>query len=451
MYPSLWDDLLAWQDDRNGNWDIYAFDFKSGSETKLTGDGDQVYPDVSGNTIAWEDDRGVEKDITYYLWDKRWSKTYSRKGNQSSPVVSGKYIAYVDGDGSNTSLRKLDLSSLKDELVAAGPGQVKPSMDRRLVWLNSVTGRPRTVPVASGQISAICKAPGNQSRPSVGGDDQVGYYVAWMDNRTGIPGVYVYSLQQELELPLVAGLFPNMYPDIYGNVIAWTAFNPISGFWAIRTFELDTGNRTQLVNLSVSGPISLSDQYLAYGEVPTELSGWMVFKKFLYGKEPTPDFPPRGMNARAGGDITVYQSKDKGRGDSDVWIWRKGQSPVALIKSPGDQINPSTDGLTAVWQDNRNGNWDIYALDLKSGQETQITKDLADQTNPDVDNGVIVWQDKRKGGWDIYSYDISAKKERIICADPGDQTEPRIGAGRIVWTDNRDGNEDIYIYENYEQ
>ena len=239
MYPVISGDLVVWQDDRNGNWDVYVRDLASGSETKLTADGDQVYPDVSGNTISWED--GKTKDISYYIWDKKWGKTYPRPGEQTSPVVSDKYIAYVDGTGENTSIRKLDISNWKDDLVQVGPGQVKPSMDEKLVWLNAHTGRPRSVPVMSGQTSVICKAPGDQSHPVVGGNDQVGYYVAWTDNRTGNPDIYVYSLAQEIELPIAASPYEDMNPDISGSILAWVARNPenqyhIEDYWSIRTF-----------------------------------------------------------------------------------------------------------------------------------------------------------------------------------------------------------------------
>jgi len=60
------------------------------------------------------------------------------------------------------------------------------------------------------------------------------------------------------------------------------------------------------------------------------------------------------------------------------------------VTDPADQINPSTDGRTVVWQDNRNGNWDIYALDLNTSKEMQITTDSADQINPDVEDGVKI-------------------------------------------------------------
>ena len=86
---------------------------------------------------------------------------------------------------------------------------------------------------------------------------------------------------------------------------------------------------------------------------------------------------------------------------------------------------------------------------MNSSQTVQLTQDPADQTNPDIQNGVIVWQDNRNGNWDIYVYDQNVKKEKPICTDEGDQTNPRMKTSRIVWEDNRDGDKDIYIYENY--
>ena len=124
MYPAISGDLVVWQDSRNGDFDIYVKDLVNGTETKLTGDGDQLYPDISGYTISWQD--ATTGDISYYFWDKKWGKTYPREGEQTNPVVSGNYIAYVDGSGEDTSIRKLDLASWKDELVQAGPGQARP-------------------------------------------------------------------------------------------------------------------------------------------------------------------------------------------------------------------------------------------------------------------------------------------------------------------------------------
>jgi hypothetical protein len=60
-----------------------------------------------------------------------------------------------------------------------------------------------------------------------------------------------------------------------------------------------------------------------------------------------------------------------------------------------------------VWEDSRNGNWDIYLKDLFTHQEVPVCVEAGDQTNPDItldSEGLpfIVWQDQRNGNWDIY-------------------------------------------------
>ncbi|MGB7571799.1 MAG: biopolymer transporter Tol, partial [Methanothrix sp.] len=451
MYPIISGDLVVWQDNRNGEFDVYVKDLRTGNESSLTGEGDQIYPDVSGNTIAWEDAKS--QDIAYYFWDQKWGKTYPRPGEQTSPVISGKTIAYVDGAPPQTSIRQLDLNNWKDDLVQSGPGQVKPSIDQKLIWLNTLSGRPRSISVAPGQTSIICQAPGDQSLPVVGGDDRVGYYAAWMDNRTGNPDIYVYSLSQELELPLAAGIYEDMYPDIEGSIVAWISRNPlnqynIEDYWSIRTFDIAIENSTELTyGLEAAAPVSLSHDYLSYLRRPVKDFGWMIYVRPLYEKEITPDFPPNGINQRSGGEITVYQ--DDKKGSWDVWMWKMGSDPVALASDSSDQTNPATDGKTVVWQDNRNGNWDIYAYDLNTSQVVQVTDDPADQTYPDIENGVIVWQDNGNENWDILLYDRNVQKEKAICIESGDQTRPRMKTGRIVWEDSRRGDKDIYIYENY--
>lgn len=96
---------------------------------------------------------------------------------------------------------------------------------------------------------------------------------------------------------------------------------------------------------------------------------------------------------------------------------------------PMDQINPAIDqNSTIVWQDYRNGNWDIYAFD--GALIIQVTTDPAAQERPNISNQTIVWQDYRSGDWDIY-YNISGEETGLIL--PGEQVNPRISGNRIVF------------------
>jgi len=302
----------------------------------------------------------------------------------------------------------------------------------------------------------ICNSSGDQSHPVVGGNNQVGYYVAWMDNRTGSPDIYLYSLALEEVLPFAVGPYEDMYPDIDGSTIAWTSRNPlnkyrIEDYWSVWAFNMSNASAKELVyGLCNATSISLRKDYLTYTDQPVRIFGTRIYKKLLYGEEKSPVIPPAGSNPRSGGEFVVFQSNKSGnfsdKSDSwDIYIFKGDRSPVPLQTDAYDQINPSTDGRTIVWQDNRSGNWDIYANDLNSSREMQITKNQANQTHPDVDNGVIVWQDNRNGNWDLYAYDLKAQKEKAICTDAGNQTQPRIKAGLMVWTDDRNGDLDIYL------
>ena len=92
-----------------------------------------------------------------------------------------------------------------------------------------------------------------------------------------------------------------------------------------------------------------------------------------------------------------------------------------------------------VWQDKRNGNWNIYMYDLSTKKETQITTNKFDQINPDIYGNKVVWQDERKGNWDIYMYDLSTKKETQITTNASNSERPDIYGDKIVWSDDRNG------------
>ncbi len=121
---------------------------------------------------------------------------------------------------------------------------------------------------------------------------------------------------------------------------------------------------------------------------------------------------------------------------------------TALDPNPtAEQLHPRASGKKIVWQDLRNGNWDIYLKDTTSGiAATQLTTDPANQQWPSIDGTIVVWQDYRNGNWDIYGYDLAAAREFAICTEAGDQERPVISGDWVVWQDNRNGNGDIYAY-----
>jgi TolB protein len=150
-------------------------------------------------------------------------------------------------------------------------------------------------------------------------------------------------------------------------------------------------------------------------------------------------------------DPAIYEDRivwqDERNGNWDVYIYNLSTSTETQITTnQSNQTGPAIYEDRIVWQDKRNGNWDIYLYDLSTQKETQITNELADQINPAINKDRIVWQDKRNGNWDIYLYDLSTQKEIQITTNKSDQMKPVIYGDRIVWQNEHDGRE-ICLHE----
>ena len=161
----------------------------------------------------------------------------------------------------------------------------------------------------------------------------------------------------------------------------------------------------------------------------------------------------------------VWQDNRNGNWDIYGYDLNKGIE-CAICTADGDQTNPSIgcgsilDDIIIAWEDDRNGNSDIYGFrlhpayfDLRLGSEITICTNPFEQTNPSSVGRYVVWQDNRNGGWDIYATDYRQEpggpNEILICGEEGDQINPHVtwDDDVIVWQDNRDGDWDIYGYK----
>lgn len=124
-------------------------------------------------------------------------------------------------------------------------------------------------------------------------------------------------------------------------------------------------------------------------------------------------------------------------------------SPVRITSDPQGQFVPAVFGSRVVWQDNRNGHWDIYMYDFTTGTESRITDNPSNQCNPAIYGETVVWQDNRNGEWDIYTYDITTKTEQRLTTGSNPHITPAIYGDKVVWLDYRNGSRygDIYLYD----
>jgi TolB protein len=113
-----------------------------------------------------------------------------------------------------------------------------------------------------------------------------------------------------------------------------------------------------------------------------------------------------------------------------------------------NSVDPATDGTIVAWQDNRDGNNEIYAKDLETGEERRITDATDVDSRPAVSDGRIVWQRCMAGATcDIWSYDWASETTTQITNTPSvNEMNPDVNGQNIVYQTNVNGNSDIAVF-----
>ena len=209
-------------------------------------------------------------------------------------------------------------------------------------------------------------------------------------------------------------------PDVSGTVVVWMEF--INGDYAVRGTDLLT-----------------ADSFMVTQGEGTAL-------------DPVIDGNTVVWRDRRSGDFELYAY--------DV-LTRDERPVVHEIHIRG---RPAFAGDSVVWADGRNspprvppefGNLDIYAVDLRTGDEFLVAGSLWNQQNPAVSGDIIVWQDSRRANpmfkpltSDIYGYDVTTGRDFLIAwaADNVPQVKPDISGNIVVWQDMHNGG-DIRGYD----
>ncbi|MCE7986420.1 MAG: hypothetical protein DYG89_35055 [Caldilinea sp. CFX5] len=107
----------------------------------------------------------------------------------------------------------------------------------------------------------------------------------------------------------------------------------------------------------------------------------------------------------------------------------------------------AADGLV-IWQDARNGNWDLYGYDLRQQQEVPLLIAPRDQENAVIDDGVIAYQERTEGSaWNAALLDPVRKASFLIEAQAANQTQLALSQKLVVWQDIRNHTADIFAWQ----
>lgn len=151
------------------------------------------------------------------------------------------------------------------------------------------------------------------------------------------------------------------------------------------------------------------------------------------------DIHSQRFPAIGGSSVFWADSRDSGVAQyPEIYRWDAATASTERITFNTSAKNqPSADGDWVVWEENREGHFDIYAMNINNEVARRITSDSFNQTQPDVSYPWIVYQDDRNGAknMDIWAYSLESNTSRRLTQVEGRQMTPVVSENVAAWVD----------------
>jgi len=211
-----------------------------------------------------------------------------------------------------------------------------------------------------------------------------------------------------------------------GNYIICSADR--TGFQLYEIYMTETANPTGGATRVTVTNRGATDYQPCWGPVSPDGTNFVTFvrreaagiskriRRIWYVGVPTPDNPnvPSGYTRitnfeqscyspawNPAGNILAYV-KEAERGPNEIWVLSNEQGNRVLVQG----ITPvwSTDGKRLYYSSNTNGTWDIWRMDLATGQQTAVTTESGNEFSPAINptNGDLAFVSSDAGNFDIW-------------------------------------------------
>lgn len=320
--------------------------------------------------------------------------------------------------------------------------------------------------VAQNPITHVSNAPHLQIYPDIDGD-----WIVWLDNRTVTEEhIYLYHIPDSALTQITTDGGTKGHPKISGNRVVWADHR--NGKWDIYNYNINNPGLGDYPLIDYSGDQEEPDLYgdsLAY----IDKSGGTSSSNLYFYNIATGNFPLQitddAMGQQFHPSVSQYGIAFQ-TGFGNIFLYQfYTQEILDVCTEAGEQRNPVMDGRRIFWEDNRNGNWDIYMfyyfyytgamLHLEWPLTPILEHNMAvkpNQADPHIWGDNLVFADDRNGNWDIYMYSFHNKLWGTlipISTAPDDEFGPRACGDRIVWYDDEDPNpsiiseSDVFMWE----
>lgn len=233
-----------------------------------------------------------------------------------------------------------------------------------------------------------------------------GAWLVWQQRSDGSAWqIYAHDQSEQGAAPMAVtvGQLSQENPRTDGRYVVWQG-RRLDGSWDIRMMDL--ANPSVIVDVTETPERNEINPAISWP--------WVVYQVRPVN-QPTAPWQLEAFNVVTGERHWVYPGQD-------------------------DQLNPSVDAGRVVWRDLRDpGNGEIYFQNLETGETLRLTDDLFGQFFPVIHGNWIAWQDNRDGQVEIYGYHLLERQQRRLTSGPGDKTRPFLNGGWLVYEEDSFG------------
>jgi beta propeller repeat protein/parallel beta-helix repeat protein len=343
--PAIYGDKIVWQDNRNGDYDIYMKDLTTGLETVLcNATGDQTHPQIYKNIVVWDDIRyGAYfnihmMDLTTGIESRISPSTHS----QVEPEIYNDIIVWMQWDYADANIYRHNITSGVTSAVCTAPGeQWRPRIyENKVVWFDLRNGNYNIYmkDIVSGIETPICTNSAIESDPRIYGD-----LVIFRDNRNGNWDIYMYKISSGIETRFTPTPSNQVDSAIYENNVVYT--DDVNGNIGLYMKNISTGNITLVCNASGGrGAIRFYNNQIIWDDCRN--GNYDIYMGILSNSTNTAPIANAGIDKTVPRNTTVYingSGSTDPDGDALSYQWNiisKPQGSSALLSNP-TSINPT--------------------------------------------------------------------------------------------------------------